>query len=229
VPTKRSSVPAKRAKPATTARTVTRGKARKGARLGRPVGKASAETRAAILAAAREQFVRVGYERATNRDIAAAAGVTAAAIYQYFASKTDLYVAVASTTMDEILPRLRAATADARSARAALAAILRDQLSDAQQVRSARFLAGIPVEMQRHPEVARAMVAHPGTVFELVLEIIGRGVHRGEIAPEKAESVVGAYFAAMIGVSIHGVAVGGSHSEAAARGIIELLEGTLFR
>jgi TetR/AcrR family transcriptional regulator, mexJK operon transcriptional repressor len=202
---------------------------RKRTRVGRPPGKTSAETRAAIVAAAREQFVRVGYERATNCEIAAEAGVTAAAIYQYFASKTELYVAVASETLDAMIPKLREATREAQTARAALAAVVRAQTGNEQQVSSARFLAGIAVEMQRHPEIAKAMVAQPGTFFELVLEIIGRGVKSGEIARDKAESVVGMYIAALIGLAIHGATVGGSHSQAATQGFIELLEGTLFR
>jgi AcrR family transcriptional regulator len=181
------------------------------------------------VAAAREQFVKVGYERATNRDIAARAGVTAAAIYQYFASKTELYVAVATETLEEMMPRMRAATQGAISARAALAAIVREQTRGEQQVSSARFLAGIPVEMRRHPEIGNAMVAQPGTFFELVLEIVRTGVRNGEITREKAESVVGMFIAALIGLAIHGGTIGGSHSEAATQGFIDLLEGSLFR
>ena len=57
--------------------------------------------------------MRVGYERATNRAIAAEAGVTAAAIYQYFGSKTELYAAVVDETLEEMMPRLRAAASTA--------------------------------------------------------------------------------------------------------------------
>lgn len=197
-------------------------------RVGRPKGKPSAQTRAAILLSAREQFMRVGYERATNREIAAEAGVTAAAIYQYFESKTELYVAVAAETMQALMPRLHAAARGAPSARAGLCAIVREQLSIEQHVSASRFLAGVPIEMQRHPEIARAMVAQPGTVFELVLEIIRRGVKSGEIAREKSERLLAVYFAGLIGLSIHGTVIGGSHSEAAVQGFIDLLEGTLF-
>jgi AcrR family transcriptional regulator len=199
------------------------------ARVGRPKGKPSAETRAAIVIAARDQFVRVGYERATNRDIAAGAGVTAAAIYQYFESKTELYLAVATETLEEIVPRMRAAVAHAHGTRAALAAIIREYSGSAQHVISTRFLAGIPVEMQRHPEVAEAMVSQPGTFFEMLLEIIGRGVRTGEIAADKAERVVAVFIASTIGLAIHGGAIGGPHSEAAIQGLCDLLEGTLFR
>ena len=178
--------------------------------------------------AARACFARVGYERATNRDIGAEAGVTAAAIYQYFKSKTDLYVGVAAESIEELMPRLRAAVSGTTTARAALSAIVREQLSLEQHASSARFLAGVPVEMQRHPEVAQAMLAQPGTFFELVLDVIKLGVRNGEITRDKAESVLAMFMAGVMGLSIHGATVGGSHSAAATQGFMELLEGKLF-
>lgn len=49
------------------------------------------QTRAAIVAAAREQFAQVGYDRATMRSIAAAAGVDPALIVHFFGSKEALF------------------------------------------------------------------------------------------------------------------------------------------
>jgi AcrR family transcriptional regulator len=48
-------------------------------------------TRAAILKAAKAQFARVGYDSATVRDIAAAAGADVALINRYFGSKEGLF------------------------------------------------------------------------------------------------------------------------------------------
>lgn len=48
-------------------------------------------TRRRILDAARSVFAKVGYERATIRGIAAAAGVDKSSIMQYFGSKQDLF------------------------------------------------------------------------------------------------------------------------------------------
>src|SRR4051812_49605212 len=61
--------------------------------MGRPPGATSEATTARILAAARVCFARTGYAATTNKQIADEAGVTAAAIYLYFESKTALYVA----------------------------------------------------------------------------------------------------------------------------------------
>jgi AcrR family transcriptional regulator len=50
-------------------------------------------TRDDILAAARASFGEVGYERATIRGIAGAAGVDPALVLHYFGSKEDLFIA----------------------------------------------------------------------------------------------------------------------------------------
>jgi AcrR family transcriptional regulator len=53
----------------------------------------SQRTRAAILAAAREQFAAVGFQRATIRSIAAAAEIDPAMVMRYFGSKAGLFTA----------------------------------------------------------------------------------------------------------------------------------------
>lgn len=64
----------------------------------------SVGTRAAILAAARAHFSAVGYERATIRGIAAAAGIDPAMVIRYYSSKEGLFAAAA--TVDLSLPDL---------------------------------------------------------------------------------------------------------------------------
>ena len=49
-----------------------------------------AESVRRLLAAARTTFVRLGYDRATIRDIAREAGVAQGLLYNYFPSKDDL-------------------------------------------------------------------------------------------------------------------------------------------
>ena len=52
-------------------------------------------TKAAILAAAREQFAASGYQAATIRAIAASAGIDPAMVMRYFGNKEGLFVAAA--------------------------------------------------------------------------------------------------------------------------------------
>jgi AcrR family transcriptional regulator len=58
-------------------------------RTGRRTG--ATETREQIAVAARDQFAELGYERATFRGIAAAAGVDPALVVHFFGSKEDLF------------------------------------------------------------------------------------------------------------------------------------------
>jgi AcrR family transcriptional regulator len=67
---------------------------RRGRRPGAP------DTRAAILAAAREQFAALGFLRTTIRAVAADAGVDPALVHHYFGSKHDLFVAAMELPID---------------------------------------------------------------------------------------------------------------------------------
>lgn len=59
-----------------------------------PKAKLMARKRAAILDAARDIFLRFGYEGASMEGIAAAAGVSIMTLYRHAASKNDLFAAV---------------------------------------------------------------------------------------------------------------------------------------
>jgi AcrR family transcriptional regulator len=59
----------------------------------------AAATRAAILASARQNFARAGYDGAGVREIASGAGVTAMLVNRYFGSKEQLFAEVIAETM----------------------------------------------------------------------------------------------------------------------------------
>jgi AcrR family transcriptional regulator len=69
-----------------------------GGRRGRRPG--GPDTRAAILAAARQRFAEQGYAAASVRSIAAAAGVDSALVHHYFGTKEDLFLASLQLTFD---------------------------------------------------------------------------------------------------------------------------------
>jgi AcrR family transcriptional regulator len=69
----------------------------KGRRPGRE--ESAAETRARLLAAAREVFVAAGYRGATLDSIAARAGFTKGAVYWHFPSKPALFLALAADSI----------------------------------------------------------------------------------------------------------------------------------
>ena len=67
---------------------------RRGRRPGSP------DTRAAVLAAARERFAAKGYAGTSVRAVAAAAGVDPALVHHYFGTKDDLFLAALEVKVD---------------------------------------------------------------------------------------------------------------------------------
>jgi AcrR family transcriptional regulator len=61
--------------------------------------RSSTDTKAAILAAARERFATDGYERATIRSIAADASIDPSMVMRYFGSKERLFAAAADVDL----------------------------------------------------------------------------------------------------------------------------------
>jgi AcrR family transcriptional regulator len=67
------------------------------------------QRREQLMAAAREVFVSVGYHAASMDDIATRAGVTKPVLYQHFASKRDLYLALLDEGSRLFLQQMRKA------------------------------------------------------------------------------------------------------------------------
>ncbi|MBU8856127.1 MULTISPECIES: TetR family transcriptional regulator [unclassified Micromonospora] len=86
-------------------------------RTGRRPG--SPDTREAILAAAREAFAERGYDAASIRAIAAAAGVDPALVHHYFGGKEELFRAATAFPADpeRLLPAVLAGGPDAAGER----------------------------------------------------------------------------------------------------------------
>src|SRR6478735_5015435 len=76
---------------------------------------AKQQTRAKVLAAARRLFSEEGYEGATIRDIAAAAGMSTGAVFANFTDKSDLFREIMTDDMEALLAAMRDAAGRGRS------------------------------------------------------------------------------------------------------------------
>src|SRR4030081_122176 len=72
-------------------------------------GLAKQQTRVKVLAAARRLFSEEGYEGATIRDIAAAAGMSTGAVFANFSDKSDLFREIMITDMAALADAMREA------------------------------------------------------------------------------------------------------------------------
>lgn len=197
-------------------------------RRGRPKGATSDATRRNILAAASACFGERGYGATTNRAIAARAGITSAAIYQYFDSKKALYVEAVRSARRLIVPHLQSAVMGSHSAREGLCALARAHAkAHARHPSVTPLLTAIPIEARRHAEIADAMRAEPNEVSQMLSEIAHRAVSSGEVPGATAEGVAAMFLACTMGLSLHGSFVGSARFGAAAESFAKLLEGTL--
>jgi AcrR family transcriptional regulator len=71
-----------------------------------------ADRREHILQAARRCFVRNGFHQTSMQDLFAEAGLSAGAVYRYFASKDEMVVAIAEDTIGEVVGTMLSVASD---------------------------------------------------------------------------------------------------------------------
>lgn len=203
----------------------------KARKLGRPRGATGADTTKLILDEAEGQFAAVGYAMTTNKTIADACGLTTAAVYHYFGTKTGLYTAVSAHVYPPMLTAFEARIEAVQGFRAQLKAILDVSVELNQQRRSlAGFVMGGPVEARRHPELRPTVDHHFAQIEALIRKLVDDGKAAGELlASADSEHVV-----VMVLSVLHGFAHlaysddSSDHHTPAVRTFEMLLDGVLI-
>lgn len=171
-------------------------------RLGRPRDTDSSETRARILGLGREMFSLRGYEVTTNRDIATEVGITPGALYHYFESKLDLYLAVNDDVESLMLARLRDSIASRTSFVDRVEAILDESLAmNLFDPSLARFVGTVRVDARRHPELALALRLRDDRLVRFFGNLVDDGVESGEIASGDRRMVQAFLLTILIGLT----------------------------
>jgi AcrR family transcriptional regulator len=114
----------------------------------------AAERREVVLREAKRLFASRGYAATTLDDVAAAAGVTKPVVYDHFASKRELYIAVMETLRDGLM----------REAATALSATG----TSAQRFRAA--VANYFRQVKRDSDIVELLYVQPRTHVELMSE-----------------------------------------------------------
>lgn len=121
-----------------------------------------AQTRARLLASAREVFARAGYGGASVDDIAEAAGYSKGAFYSNFATKEAIFLDLLETHMTDELAGVEALIAPAASWEAVVDAIALRYATDAED----RDWCLLSVEFALHAARAPAFAAHFAKLFD---------------------------------------------------------------
>ncbi len=150
----------------------------------------AAERRRLILESAHDVFAASGYANAGTGDVARAAGVSAAALYRYFPSKRDLYLA----TLRSAGPRLLGLWADrARDAADPLEAVRTLGLEYYDHIQGRASYARLWFQAlgdADDPEVRETIAANFTGMVDVIARLIAsaqeRGLARGDVDPRIA-------------------------------------------
>jgi len=153
-------------------------------RLGRPPSADSADTRQQILGAARRAFALRGFDATTNKEIAQAVGISTGAIYHYFASKVDLYVAVYAEVQNLVYTGFETAASAHTSFIDRVSAVLDSAVAVNRVDPSiAGFVVGVAGEVQRHPELGPVVAPYRRRGRDFVTLLVEDAATAGEFRP----------------------------------------------
>ncbi len=198
---------------------------------GRPRAVESANTKENVLDAAQACFAENGMAATTNAIIARRAGVTASALYNHFASKSDLYVAVFERAEKAVLTSHQEAIANRDNSVDALIATLdASEKLFAQDPSLPSFISKVSVEIAHKPELALPLAEKmSGKVQKLLKKIIRQGQAKGEISKEVSAEVISQMITACtMGLAQSGARYGPRLYHTSMQAFKALLMGQLF-
>lgn len=133
------------------------------------------EKRAAILRAAQRVFLQQGYDRTVLQDVATAAGVSRATIYNHWADKEALFLDVARGVQEAAAARVGQGAVVDEDVEAALGVVVGRFVDIAADVELAAFRDLVTAEAKHHPQLRRAWLdGAPARSFAVAVDVVGR-------------------------------------------------------
>lgn len=198
-------------------------------RRGRPPASDSADTRRTILDNARRLFAERGYLAVTNREVADASGITTAALYHYFASKLDLYVAVHHDIQRRYNRRFVAAVEASETFMGKLEGVLEAAHSMTVEDHTlALFIGSLRRDMRRLPELAGRLGEVVAARDAFFIGIVDVGVATGELRAADRDRMVEFFRVVLIGMT-EGLSETPARHRDAIDAVSALLRGELIR
>lgn len=200
-------------------------------RIGRPPASENLDTRARLLDVARSKFAELGYQSATNKDIADAAGITTGAIYHHFGSKRDLYTAVFEHVESTVYARYRAVLVPGATVAENFASLLDEAVRIYEDDATiAQFFIEVQTEAMRNEELAVLATQQARSTIKLIAPVVATGHQAGEFHPDiDQRAVVYAMMSIMTGVARFSAGLDDPRVLAEATGVlVRLVSGHLF-
>ena len=158
-----------------------------------------------ILEAAKRLFLTEGFERATIRKIAAAVGVSSAALYLYFPDKDAILRGIAESTFEALLERLQAsqllADSDLGRLRGGLRAYVAFGLEHPDEYRLTFLAKMMASSAPGRPATACADVPAADRSFDILTAAVEQLMQSGVFRPADPVLVAEAIWASLHGVT----------------------------
>jgi len=172
----------------------------------------------------------MGYAAASLRGIADEVGITKAAIYHYYPSKSELVDGILGALVDEWIARIRKAIGGTSSLREQFLAILEEALRfSADYPEAARFSSAVFIEAANDPRLAASIERRPKLESTIYRDMARAAAARGELAPGlDPRAVVDAFAAVVQGLLYLSSHLSRTRHVAAVRAVEQLLSGALL-
>jgi AcrR family transcriptional regulator len=154
-----------------------------------------------ILSAARRCFLRDGFHSTSMQDLFAEAGLSAGAVYRYFASKDEVIVAIAEQNMREVLAMLSEVTKEAPGR--SLGEVMAGLMDRVRAKDSADDLGGMAVlvwaEALRNPSLARQLRELLTRMGDELATLVGEQQRAAQLPAEVAADAIARTLVSMMG------------------------------
>ncbi|MDB5648892.1 MAG: putative Transcriptional regulator TetR [Hyphomicrobiales bacterium] len=156
--------------------------------------------REAIMIAAGDMFLNCGFAGTNLEAIAERAGVSRQTIYNGFASKDDLFHAICSDLVDEIIAPISRAVQDEADLRDSLVTIGENLLGTALRPKSLAIYRLVVTEAARFPDLGRSLYATgPGRAVAELAAYFRAEAARGRLRIEQPEMAAELFFGMLNG------------------------------
>lgn len=143
----------------------------------------TADSRAAILEAAKLLFMQEGFRGISMRQIAEAVGVTKAALYYHFKDKEELFVAIVEEYLLAMSTMIDEVTSSSLDTRTQIAELVRRILAQPPEQRSIIRLASQELSNVSPENRARFLEMYHSRFIGRITALLEGGMVRGELRP----------------------------------------------
>jgi AcrR family transcriptional regulator len=199
-------------------------------RAGRPKGSNKEDTLAKIMPVARRIFADKGFAQTTFKDIGTELGISHAALYSYFPSKKELYIATVADAQSLLLPFYMEALENGKTLKERISYILLATAKEHDKDSSITgLLAAVPIELHRHPELFDELQDANNLIMTTLHDIFVEAQKNGEIVSiAPAEDLVAALLGGGVGVALFQYGMKKPNLSATMQVFVDLIESKLF-